>query len=173
MQRTDAQPAPKLLDRGRQALRTRHYSRRAEEAYVGWIRRFVLFHGRRHPAEMGEPEVARFLSSLAVEARVSASTQSQALSALLFLYRHVLDQSVGWIDGVARAKRPKRLPVVLTREEVRVVLNHLEGVTRIMGLLLYMGPGSACSSAFSCGSRTSTSAPTRSSCAAARATRTA
>jgi integron integrase len=119
-------PKPRLLDRVRVALRTRHYSRRTEEAYVAWIRRYILFHRKRHPAEMGAPEITRFLSSLAVE-----------LSALLFLYRAVLELDLPWLDGVVRAKRPQRLPVILTREEVRAVLQPLEGVSRLMAHLLY------------------------------------
>ena len=96
---------PRLLDRVRIALRTRHMSRRTEEAYVFWVRRFIVFHGKRHPAEMGAPEVTAFLSHLAMERRVSASTQNQALSALLFLYRHVLAVELPWLDGLVRAKR--------------------------------------------------------------------
>uniref|UniRef100_A0A832MKA3 Integron integrase n=1 Tax=Eiseniibacteriota bacterium TaxID=2212470 RepID=A0A832MKA3_UNCEI len=129
--------APRLLDRVRAALRVRHYSRRTEEAYVGWIRRFVLFHARRHPAEMGEREITAFLSDLAVTRRVSASTQNQALSALLFLYQHVLGRELEWLDGVVRAKAPGRLPVVLTRDEVRAVLDRLEGTPRLVAMLLY------------------------------------
>jgi len=118
-------------------LRARHYSRRTEEAYVAWIKRYIFFHAKRHPAEMGAPEVTRFLSSLAVDGRVAASTQNQALSALLFLYRDVLEVDLPWLDGVVRAKRPHRLPIVLTREEVRAVLQGLEGVSRLMACLLY------------------------------------
>ena len=125
---------PRLLDRVRAALRTRHYSTRTEEAYVAWIRRYILFHAKRHPAEMGAPEVTRFLSSLAVDGRVAASTQNQALSALLFLYREVLELDLPWLDGIVRAER---LPVVLTRDEVRAVLLRLEGVPRLMAYLLY------------------------------------
>ena len=113
---------PKLLDQVREVIRTRHYSLRTEEAYVRWVKRFVLFHGTRHPAEMG---VNAFLSHLAVKEHVSASTQNQALSALRFLYREVLTREIGWIEGVVRAKRPKRLPVVLTKPEVEAVLNVL------------------------------------------------
>jgi len=126
-----------LLDQVRHAIRARHYSRRTEKAYVGWVRRFVLFHGKRHPAELGGPEVTAFLSHLAVERRVSASTQNQALSALLFLYREVLRQDLPWLDGVVRAKRPVRLPVVLTRQEVRAVLGELTGLPWLMSSLLY------------------------------------
>ena len=132
----DARP-PKLLDRVRAAIRTRHYSRRTEEAYVAWIRRYIVFHGKRHPAEMGAPEVSSFLSALAVDGRVAASTQNQALSALLFLYRDVLDADLPWLEGIVRARRPMRLPVVLTREEVRAVIQRLDGTPRLMACLLY------------------------------------
>ena len=128
---------PRLLDRVRSAIRTRHYSRRTERAYVGWIRRFILFHDKRHPADMGGPEVTRFLTHLAVDAHVSASTQNQALSAVLFLYRDVLHVELPWLDDVVRAKRPARLPVVLTRDEIAAVLHELHGVERIMASLLY------------------------------------
>jgi integron integrase len=128
---------PKLLDRVREANRLRHGSRSTEKAYVRWIRRYILFHGKRHPAEMGAPEVTRFLSSLAVQGKVAASTQNQALSALLFLYRHVLHQELPWLDEVARAKRPKHLPIVLTRDEVRAVIAELHGTPRLMATLLY------------------------------------
>ena len=104
---------------------------------MAWIRRYILFHRKRHPAEMGAPEITRFLSSLAVDGKVAASTQNQALSALLFLYRAVLELDLPWLDGIVRAKRPQRLPVVLTREEVRAVLQPLEGVPRLMVHLLY------------------------------------
>jgi len=117
----------KLLARVRQALRLRHYSRRTEEAYVGWVKRFVRFAGSRHPRELGQAEVTRFLSSLAVDRHVSASTQNQALSALVFLYRDVLDTPVGWLAALVRAKRPARVPMVLSREEVRRVLARLKG----------------------------------------------
>jgi hypothetical protein len=110
-------PPPRLLDRVRAAARLRHLSRRTEKTYVHWIRRFVVFHGKRHPDEMGEPEVTRFLSALATEGRVSASTQNQALAALLFLYRVVLGRELAWLDEVVRAKRPARLPVVLLLPE--------------------------------------------------------
>jgi integron integrase len=130
-------PKPRLLDRVRAALRLRHYSRRTKEAYVAWIRRYIVFNGKRHPAEMGAPELTRFLSSLAVDGKVAASTQNQAMSALLFLYRGVLELDLPWLDGVVRAKRPLRLPVVLTREEVRAVLQRLHGAPRLMAFLLY------------------------------------
>jgi len=128
---------PRLLTRVREAIRTRHLSPRAEEAYVFWIRRYVLFHGKRHPAELGGAEVTRFLSHLAVATRVSASTQNQALSALLFLYRRVLHIDLPWLEGLVRAKRPARLPVVLSRDEVAAVLAHLDGVRWLVAALLY------------------------------------
>jgi integrase len=114
----------------------RHYSARMEEAYVSWIKRIILFHGKRHPLEMGEDEITRFLSALAVHGQVSASTQNQALCALVFLCRHVLGQNLGWLDDMVRAKRPPRLPVVLTRPEVKALLGALEGVHWIMASLL-------------------------------------
>jgi site-specific recombinase XerD len=102
----------------------RRLSRRTEDAYVGWIRRYIFFHDKRHPAEMSAPEVTKFLTSLAVDGHVAASTQNQALSALLFLYKDVLDTDLPWLDGIVRARRPERLPVVLSREEVRAALGH-------------------------------------------------
>ena len=128
---------PRLLDRVREAIRVRHYSPRTEEAYVAWIRRFILFHGKRHPAEMGAPEVRTFLSDLAVRRRVSASTQNQALSAVLFLYEAVLGWRLPWMAEIERARRPARLPVVLSREEVAAVLSRLRGPVWLMASLLY------------------------------------
>jgi integron integrase len=128
---------PKLLDRVREAIRTRHYSPRTEQAYVHWIRRYIFFHNLRHPTDMGQPELNAFLSHLAVKERVSASTQTQALSALVFLYRHVLDRDVGLLEGVVRARRPGRVPVVLTRAEVRRLLAHLDGAVLLVCTLLY------------------------------------
>jgi integron integrase len=128
---------PRLLDRVRQAIRARHYSRSTEKAYVSWIRRFIVFHGKKHPAEMGEREVAQFLTSLASKARVSASTQNQALAAILFLYRDVLDQKLELIQGVVRAKERIRLPVVLTRREVAAILGRLRGTVWLMASLMY------------------------------------
>ena len=117
----------------------RHLSRRTEKAYVGWIRRFIVFHGKRHPADMGSAEVTRFLTSLATDARVAASTQNQALAALLFLYRVVLERDVGWLDDLVRAKQPARLPVVLSRDEVGRVLVALDGDARLVATLMYGG----------------------------------
>ncbi|MBZ0168229.1 MAG: integron integrase [Kofleriaceae bacterium] len=130
-------PKPRLLDQVRQAIRTRHLSPKTEEAYVGWIKRFIFFHNKRHPAEMGEQDIARFLTNLASESHVSASTQNQALNAILFLYREVLRKEIGYVNGVVRAKRPKRLPVVLTRQEVKSIVSLLSGPEWIMGMLLY------------------------------------
>jgi integron integrase len=133
-----ASPAqPKLLPSYRNALRTAHYSPRTEAAYLGWVRRFVRFHELRHPLQMGEREVAAYLTHLATERMVSASTQQQALSALLFLYREVLQRPLGNLGSVLRARAPVRIPVVLTRGEVHRVLEELEGVYQLVGMLLY------------------------------------
>jgi integron integrase len=129
--------SPKLLEQLRRALRLRHYSRRTEEVYVDWARRFVRSCGLRHPRELGPADVTRFLSGLAVDRHVSASTQNQALSAIVFLYRDVLDMPVGWLAGLVRAKRPQRVPVVLTRDEVRRVLRRLRGTPGLVAGLLY------------------------------------
>lgn len=128
---------PKLLDRVRLAIRTRHLSLRTEQAYVQWIRRFILFHHKRHPKDMGAGEIGAFLTHLAVDRRVSASTQNQALSALLFLYREVLRLQIGEVEDVVRAKRLRSLPVVLTQDEVRRLFTHLHGTQRLIGTLLY------------------------------------
>ncbi len=130
-------PKPRLLDQVRAAIRARHYSLRTEKVYVHWIKRHIFFHGKRHPVEMAGPEVTQFLTALAVQDKVAASTQNQALSALLFLYREVLGVELPWLDEVVRAKRPQYLPVVLTRDEVRAVLQRLDGVPRLMAILLY------------------------------------
>lgn len=135
--RRPAAGAPRLLDRVRTAIRTRHYSIRTEEAYVAWIRRFVLFHGKRHPTEMGEPEINAFLSHLAIEDHVSSNTQNQALAALLFLYRNVLAIPFPRIENLIRAKKPQRLPVVLTRDETARVLGKMNGLPRLIAILLY------------------------------------
>jgi integron integrase len=128
---------PKLLDQLREALRSRHYSRRTEETYCQWVRRFIYFHQLRHPAEMGESEVNAFLTHLAVKENVSASTQNQALCALLFLYRILLKRDLGELGEVIRARKPKRLPVVLTRDDVKAVFAHLDGDKRLMAGLMY------------------------------------
>jgi len=128
---------PKLLDQVRGAIRARHYSRRTEEAYVYWIRKYILFHGKRHPREMGAAQVTAFLTDLAVKAHVSASTQNQALSGLLFLYRAVLHVDLGEIAPPPRARTPHRVPVVLSPMDVRKVLESLEGMPRLVATLLY------------------------------------
>jgi site-specific recombinase XerD len=116
----------KLLDRVRAAIRMRHYSRRTEQAYIAWIRRFIVFHGTSHPRELGEREVTAFVSHL-VERSVSASTQNQALSAILFLFEVVIGQRLAWMNEIVRAQRPVRLPVVLSRSEFEMLLSRLRG----------------------------------------------
>src|SRR5688500_489041 len=128
---------PRLLDQVRDSIRVRHYSYRTEQQYVAWIRRFIVFHGRRHPRELGAPDVEAFLSHLATERHVAAATQAQDLAALLFLYKHVLNVGLPWLGTVVRATRPKRLPVVLTRAEVRRVLVELDGHYHLVASLLY------------------------------------
>jgi integron integrase len=137
MQILPTAPKLKLLDQVRQAIRTRHYSYMTEKAYVHWIRRFILFHNKRHPAKMAEAEIGRFLSGLATNSHVAASTQNQALNAILFLYREILKKEIGYVNGIVRAKRPHRLPVVLTRQEVRSILGCLNGSDWIMSMFLY------------------------------------
>src|SRR5262245_5259759 len=127
----------RLVERLREAIRARHYSLRTEKAYWYWIRYFILFHSKRHPADMGAAEVSAFLSWLATERNVAAATQNQALSALLFLYRHVLGQALPWLDELVRAQRPVRLPSVLTEAEVRRLLGQMEGGAWLMAALLY------------------------------------
>jgi integron integrase len=128
-----------LLAALRRGLRVRHYSPRTEEVYVQWVRRFIRACGTRHPRELGSGDVTRFLSDLAVDSKVSASTQNQALAAILFLYRDVLDMPIGWLTALVRAKRPARVPVVLTKDEVRQVLGRLKGrgVASLIISLLY------------------------------------
>lgn len=128
---------PKLLDQVRAAIRVRHYSIRTEKSYLDWIRRFILFHGKRHPKDMGKREVSDFLSYLATRRHVSPSTQNQALNAILFLYRKVLEIELEWLDDVVRAKPVSRLPVVMSRDETHRVLAHLQGQFRLMGYLMY------------------------------------
>ena len=127
----------RLLDRVRDKIRLRHYSIRTEQAYLDWIKRFIVFHGKRHPDALGGPEVEAFLTHLAVDRNVAAATQNLAKSSILFLYRDVLGRELPWLDHVERARTPARLPVVLTREEVHAVLIRLPGVHRLIGRLLY------------------------------------
>ena len=134
----EAVTPPRLLDQVRAACRARHYSLRTERAYVGWVRRYVLANGKRHPRGLGQAELEAFLTALAVDGRVAASTQNQALSALLFLYRQVLGMDrLPWLEGVVRAKHPARIPVVLSRDETRRLLAHIDGTCWLMAALLY------------------------------------
>ncbi len=130
-------PTPKLLDQVRIVARTRHYSLSTEKAYVGWIRRFILFHHKQHPKDLAVPEIRQFLSHLAVDTKVSASTQTVALSALLFLYRDVLKTDLPYVDHIERARPSQKLPVVFTREEVQSVLIRLSGTHHLIACLLY------------------------------------
>ncbi|HKC31662.1 MAG TPA: integron integrase [Burkholderiales bacterium] len=134
---TGAAKPPRLLEQLRDAIQRRHYSPRTEETYVHWIKRFIYFSGRRHPRELGAPEVTAFLSYLAREREVAAATQNQALSALLFLYKEVLGQPLPWLEDLERAKRPARLPSVLTRDEAQRLLGQMQGVKWLMASLLY------------------------------------
>lgn len=135
--RRAARTEPRLLDQVHARMRRLGMAKRTEEAYVGWIRRFILANGKRHPSEMGALEVERFLTDLAARRNVAASTQNQALAALLFLYREILDLDLPWLDGVQRAKKPRRLPVVLTRAEVHSLLGAMTGIHWLMGSMLY------------------------------------
>jgi integrase len=128
---------PRLLWQVHEAIRRLHYSRRTEDAYVHWIKRFIFWSGKRHPSALGEAEVSAFLSHLAVELNVAAATQNQALSTLLFLYKQVLGVELPWLDAMVRAKRPVRMPVVLSAGEVAALLAQLDGVHGLMAGILY------------------------------------
>src|SRR5688572_21256204 len=134
---TQVTQRPRLLDQVRDAIRRRHYSPRTEETYIHWIKRFIYFHGKRHPREMAAPEVTAFLNYLARDRNVAAATQNQALAALLFLYKVVLIQPLPWLDDLERARRPARVPAVLTSPEVHRLLSHLDGSHWLMVSLLY------------------------------------
>lgn len=134
---SDTAAKPKLLDLVRSRIRAKHYSLRTEQQYVDWIRRFILFNGKRHPAALSAPDVARFLTHLAIERTVSASTQNQALAAILFLYRQVLAIELPWVDNVVRARAPQHLPVVLSRRETQALIARMDGVFQLVGQLLY------------------------------------
>ena len=136
-QRPERQVKPRLLDQVRDTIRRKHYSLRTEATYIDWIKRYIFFHRKRHPSEMGAPEMEQFLNHLAVEMRVASSTQNQALSALVFLYREVLRQDFEWMENLDRAKRLSRLPVVLTEREVHNLLADLDGQNWLMASLLY------------------------------------
>ena len=128
---------PKLLDQLRYAIRSKHYSYRTEQTYSLWVKQFILFHNKRHPAGMGKSEIEAFLSYLAVQRKVSASTQNQAMSAILFLYRHVLGEEPAWLTDVVRAKTSKRVPVVFSPQEAKLVLRQLEGAAYLAAALMY------------------------------------
>ena len=162
---------PKLLQRLRRALRVHHYSPRTEETYVAWVRRFVRFHGLRHPGEMGRDEIRQFLTALADRAQLSASSQTQALSALIFLYREVLNRDPGSLGDIVRAKQPSRLPVVLTREEVRGLMGSSRG-SHVSSVFCSTAADSGSSRRSSSGSRMWTSPAGRSASAGRRGRRT-
>lgn len=130
-------PPPRLLEQVRARIRAKHYSLRTEQSYLHWIKRYILFHGKRHPRDMGAPEIELFLSNLAVERNVAASTQNLALAAILFLYRDVLDIELPWLENITRAKRPQRLPTVLSRRETIAILDQMEGTIGLFARLLY------------------------------------
>lgn len=128
---------PKLLDQVRQVIRIKHYSLRTEESYISWIKRFILFHNKRHPVEMGEREIGQFITHLANNGKISASTQNQALCAIIFLYKNVLQKDLNTAISIYWSKRPKKLPVVLSKDEVTEVINNLKGIHWLIGMLLY------------------------------------
>lgn len=134
---SSSEKKPKLLQQVRDTLRAKHYSYKTEKAYVHWIKRFILFHNKRHPTEMGEKEIREFINHLAVKENVSASTQNQALCAIIFLYKHVLKKDIGDLGEIVWAKKPRRIPVVFTKKEAKAVLDHLTGRNWIMANLLY------------------------------------
>ncbi len=135
--KTISRGKPKLLDIVRTELRTRHYSLRTEKVYVSWIKRFILFHNKRHPKEMGAGEIKAFINYLAVKQQVSSSTQNQALNAILYLYKNVIKQEIKFVDGLSYVKRIKHLPVVYSRNEAQAIINQLEGVNQLFIKLLY------------------------------------
>lgn len=139
---------PKLLDEIRISLKSNHYSRKTEEAYINWIKRFILFHNKKHPNEMGKDEIQKFINHLAVEQNVSSSTQNQALQAILYLYKNILNKNVGWLDDIKHATRIKHLPVVFSRNETTKIFEHLNGIPKLVVSLLY-GSGLRLSEALS------------------------
>jgi site-specific recombinase XerD len=163
---------PGLLAVARQRMRTRHFALRTEQAYLHWVRRYVTFHGRSHPRELGGPGIEQFLTHLATHRKVSAATQNQALQALLFLYRHVLEIDLPWLNNITRATHRKHLPVVLNRGEVRALLSQLQGVPWLLANLLY-GSGLRLMEACGFGSRILPWSAVSSSCVRAREARTA
>jgi integrase len=134
---TEEAQSPRLLERVREVMRLKHLRLKTEKSYLYYIRDFILFHNKRHPREMGVAEIRQYLSHLATDKQVAASTQNVALNALLFLYRQVLQLELPYIDNIERAKRPRRIPVVFTRTEVKAILSNLEGIHHLMASLLY------------------------------------
>ena len=130
-------PEPKLLDKVRSELRTKHYSKKTEEAYTNWIKTFILFHNKRHPKDMGAEEIKAFINNLATNHHVSSATQNQALQGILFLYKNILNKDVGWIEEIKFAHRKKHLPVVLTKDEVKKIFENLDGIALMISKLLY------------------------------------
>ena len=130
-------PESKLLNRVRTELRAKHYSKRTEQAYIGWIKRFILFNNKKHPDEMGADEIKEYINYLAVSKKVSSSTQNQALQGILFLYKNILKKDVGWIDDIKKVSRVKHLPVVLNKEEINKILEYLDGIVLLVSKLLY------------------------------------
>ncbi len=128
---------PKLLDQVRTHLRSLHYSRRTEESYINWIKRFVLFHNKTHPENLGKDDIRKFLNHLAVDRNVSASTQNQALQGILFLYKEIIHKDVGWVDDIKRPTKPKHIPVVFTKAEAHSIIQNMEGLPKIVASLLY------------------------------------
>jgi len=147
-QSQNGQAKPKLLDQVKTHMRSMHYSRRTEESYVNWIKRFILFHNKTHPEKLGKDEIRKFLNYLAVERNVSASTQNQALQGILFLYKEILHKDVGWVDDIQRPTKPKHIPVVYSKSEAHAVINNMSGLPQFIAQLLY-GSGLRLSEALS------------------------
>ncbi|MGA8266085.1 MAG: integron integrase, partial [Ignavibacteriaceae bacterium] len=130
-------PGSQLLNSVRTELKTKHYSKRTEQAYLSWIKRYIFFHGKKHPAEMGQKEIKEFLNHLAVKGNVASSTQNQALHGILFLYKNILNKDIGWIENIKKVSRVKHLPVVLNKEEIRRIFENLDGIVLLVSKLLY------------------------------------
>lgn len=163
--------SPRLFDQVRDAIRVRHYSLRTEASYIQWIKRFILFHNKRHPRDMGEQEITAFLTHLAVSKNVAASTQNQALAAILFLYKEVLHRELDWMDNITRAKRSVHVPEVLSPEQVRRLLDRLEGVYQLVARLLCMARACGSWRVCACACRTWIFTIVKSRCATGRAAR--
>jgi integron integrase len=147
-QSQNGQTKPKLLDQIKTHMRSAHYSKRTEESYINWIKRFILFHNKTHPEKLGKDEIRKFLNHLAVERNVSASTQNQALQGILFLYKEILHKDIGWVDDIQRPTKPKHIPVVYTKTEAHAVINNMSGLPQFIAQLLY-GSGLRLSEALS------------------------